>query len=131
MGVLFGMIINFFKGKFVYMFIAVIIGGIIYFGWNRFIDLERQNEALTNHVTQLMQTLETEVERSKRVEEATERLEKADEARIQQLRGFERRLSALAADSAEAQNLLRTVIPDAFLDGLRSFQHTSRDLPGQ
>ncbi len=118
---------DFAKSGLLYGVIAV----VAYLGFNRFIELEKQNELLTNRLAQVTQLLEGEVERSKRVEESTERLEQADAERQEQLRGFERNLSVIARNSAEAKALLSTVIPDSLLDGLRSFQNTSRKLPGQ
>lgn len=104
---------------------------VAYLGFNRFMTLEKQNDALTKSLTQVTQILEGEVERSKNVEAVTERLESNDAERQRQLRGFERNLAKVAKDSAEARLILSTVIPDSMLTGLRSFQNTSRDLPGQ
>lgn len=110
---------------------GIILSAMLYFGYNKIIDLEKQNETLTNQLIQVTHLLEGEVERSKNVEAATERLEKNDAERQQQLRGFERNLSKIARDSKEARLILSTVIPDSMLDGLRSFQNTDRQLSGQ
>lgn len=117
-------------------YLVIAIGGAIlaaafFFGYHKIISLEKHTTELTNTLTQVTQLLESEVERSARVEASTERLEAADAERQQQLRGFERNLSTLARSNADAQAMLRSIIPDAFLDGLRSYENTRRDLPGQ
>lgn len=106
---------------------------VAYLGHLRIVSLETHSRKLTERLTEVNNILKSEVERSARVEAAAVRLEKGSDERQARLRIFERQLVEVARNSTEARALLRTVVPDVFLDGLRSFSKSSRSgvLPEQ
>lgn len=106
---------------------------VAYLGHLRIVSLETHSRQLTERLTEVNDILKSEVERSARVEAAAVRLEKGSDERQARLRIFERQLVEVARNSTEARALLRTVVPDVFLDGLRSFPKSSHSgvLPEQ
>lgn len=66
--------------------------------------------------------LEQEIERGKRVEEITIRMEQGEADRQKQLRRFERNLKELSDTDKEVHAILRTVVPPSALRGLQSYK---------
>lgn len=86
-----------------------------------------RNGELTKALEQMNMALKAEVERSVRVEQATQRLENKDGERQVQLKRFERKLGALATENAALRDVLSVVVPPELVDGLRAFRpHGSR-----
>lgn len=107
---------------------VVVVAAVVlvaYLGHLRIVSLETHSRKLTERLTEVNNILKSEVERSARVEAAAVRLEKGSDERQARLRIFERQLVEVARNSTEARALLRTVVPDVFLDGLRSFSKSS------
>ena len=75
---------------------------------------------LTVRLDDAIGQLRNEVERGKRIEQATIRLEQADAIRQRELRGYERDLEALRGSDVEIGSSLDACVPDAALRGLRS-----------
>ena len=75
---------------------------------------------LTVRLDDAIGQLRNEVERGKRIEQATIRLEQSDAIRRQELKRYERDLQALHDSDVEIGSSLDVCVPDAALRGLRS-----------
>lgn len=94
---------------------------LLWWGGRTIVDLSQQTANLTKDLEAAKIALDSEVTRSKAVEDAITRLEKQDYERRSQLRGFEGRLSQISRQSAETRELLHMVVPGDLLHGLRAF----------
>lgn len=90
--------------------------------WLHTQNLNTELKALTDKLDMANVQLEQEIERGKRVEEITARIEQGEADRQKQLRRFERSLSELSEADNELRTVLRTVIPTSALRGLRSYK---------
>ena len=82
--------------------------------------LQRQHAELTIALDDAINQLKHEIERGERIEQATVRLEKAENERWKALREYERDLSELHENNTESGVALDVVVPDAALRGLRT-----------
>lgn len=101
---------------------SLLLAAALFCGFNKIVALEKTNATLTKDLKDAKETLISEVERSDKVEKATQQLEENDAARQKTLRSFERRLNTASKNDAKLQSVLATVISDELLVGLRSFQ---------
>ena len=81
---------------------------------------------LTVRLDDAIGQLRNEVERGKRIEQATIRLEQSDAIRRQELRRYERDLEVLHDSDVEIGSSLDACVPDAALRGLRSCPDTGQ-----
>ena len=82
--------------------------------------LYRQQGELTIKLDSAIAQITQEIERGERIEQATVRLEKAENDRWKALREYERDLSELHENDTESGVALDVVVPDAALRGLRT-----------
>lgn len=103
--------------------VVIILTVAVWLEHREIIKLNQQNTVLTNELKNINDIIAEEVERTKRVEAATLRLEENDNARQQQIQRFASKLNTLAKDNTELRDVLYTVINDELVAGLRAFSN--------
>lgn len=96
----------------------------LFMGVHAYRQLCKENELLTERVESLNMALSAVVERSSRVEEATQRLVSNEQERQTRLQRFERKLGSLATENEDVRRVLAVVVPVELVHGLRAFPET-------
>lgn len=87
--------------------------------------LQSKTQDLTNKLDAAEAVLASEVARSQRIEEVTERLEESDAMRNRQLRQFEKGLQELSKQDESYRVVLDTIVPPPAYSGLRVFDQST------
>lgn len=106
-----------------------IIGGIavlafilsVWWGFNEIKTLRAANHDLNIYTTQLAAIIDTERERSNKIEQSAIRLEEKDNDRSRQMQRFASSLNNLAKENETYRDILNTIIPDDLVQGLKAF----------
>lgn len=103
----------------------VIVLFVMWLLFGQILALQSKTQDLTNKLDAAEAVLASEVARSQRIEEVTERLEESDAMRNRQLRQFEKGLQELSKQDERYRVVLDTVVPPPAYSGLRVFDQST------